>query len=324
MVFNFRSKPAPLSINSRLAFLICLVLFITTACSSSKQNDTKIRLGYLQSDLHHLPAFVALEKGFFRDENLLVEVAGVFRAGPELMSAFAAKELDIGYVGLAPVITALANGTVQVKIIAQVNIEGSALVVGKDTPYTSLKDLRGKVITIPGHATVQDFLLRKALKQEGLSIDAVRLMVLKPPEMIPALSEGDIDAFIAWEPYPSKAITKNSGRILLSSHQIWENHPCCVVVADEGYLKTRPAVIEKVKMIHQRACEFISKNQSEAIDIGIKYTGMDRETVQMAITNIRYGGLPDRLKVSEYIAFLRELRYIKPDTSEKFLMSLFN
>ena len=95
--------------------LLCLILVFNSACAPSDSERTKIRLGYIQSDLHHLPAFVAMEKGFFQQqEGLAVEVIGAFRAGPELMSAFAAQALDVGYVGLAPAITAKANSTAHI------------------------------------------------------------------------------------------------------------------------------------------------------------------------------------------------------------------
>jgi NitT/TauT family transport system substrate-binding protein len=68
-----------------------------------------VRVAYLQSDVHQLPCWVALDKGFFEKEGVKVEVAGIFKAGPELMSAFAAGALDMGYVGIAPATTAVAR-----------------------------------------------------------------------------------------------------------------------------------------------------------------------------------------------------------------------
>ena len=108
-----------------LLFLAHLFLFIELA------NGQPVRIAYLQSDIHQLPCWVALEKGLFEKEGVKVEVAGIFKAGPELMSAFAAGALDMGYVGVAPATTAVANKTAKVVVLAQVNTEGSALVVKK-------------------------------------------------------------------------------------------------------------------------------------------------------------------------------------------------
>lgn len=302
--------------------LSVLILISTTACSPKKNATSKIHLGYIQSDLHHLPAFVAMEKGLFQQQGLDVEVAGAFRAGPELMSAFAAQALDVGYVGLAPAITAVANSNIPIRLIAQVNTEGSAIVVGKTSPGSSVADLKGAMIAIPGHATMQDFLLRKALKNAGIPVDQVKIIVLKPPEMIPALTGQDIDAFIAWEPYPAKALTENKGKILLYSSQIWPDHPCCVIVADEKFLQTRSSDAEKLKIAHNQACRFIQDNRTEAIDIGVKYTGMDRKTIETALGHITYNGQLQQQYVSEYLDFLKVLRYIKQNISDDLLAKM--
>ena len=321
-MFSSKRQSSPQYRHCFLLILLCLVFLCNTACSPSKSEGVKIRLGYLQSDLHHLPAFVAIEKGYFQQEGLAVEVIGAFRAGPELISAFSAQALDAGYVGLAPAITAKANSTAHIQCVALVNTEGSAIVTGKEASGKSVADLKGKVVTIPGHATMQDFLLRRALKQQGVAVNEIKLLVLKPPEMIPALSRKDIDAFIAWEPYPSKAVTENAGRILMTSHQIWAQHPCCVIVADEEFCGKHPEMVQKLKSVHRRSCEFINASRPEAIAIGVNYTGMDGKTVAAALGSITYGGVLERQYVAEYVDFLRELRYIRPDIAKDFLMSI--
>jgi len=304
-----------------LTLVIVCVLF--SSCFSEKAQNKTIRLGYLQNDLHHLPVFIALEKGFFKQEGLDVEVSGIFRAGPEEMSAFSAHELDIGYVGQAPATAAILNGVVDVKFISQVNLEGSAIVVRKNEQYKGLSDMSGKTVAIPGHATMQDFLLRKAVKKAGLSIDQIKLIVLKPPEMIQALKHGHIDAFIAWEPYPSQALQKGAGRVLVSSKEIWPDHPCCVLVADNGFCINNPKAVDKILEIHRRACEFINNNKKEAIVIGTKYTGMDQMTILTAISNIKYSVEIDRHKSLEFVNYLRELGYAKFRAKQQFLDGMF-
>ncbi len=291
---------------------LMFVLLMTTVIPG-EAGTKPIRLAYLQSDIHQLACWVALDKGFFTQEGVEVEVAGIFKAGPEEMSAFAAGALDMGYVGEAPSTTAVANGVARVTVLAQVNTEGSAIVVPEDAHPQGLQDLKGRRVAVPGHSTVQDFLLRKAFKRFGVDPGEVRVIVLKPPEMIGALRTKQIYAFIAWEPYPAKAQTLSVGKVLLTSRQIWEDHPCCVLVAENGFLQARPQEARAVVRAHVRATDFINRHRESAVKIGVKYTGMDEETVRLAMDNVNY---TYRLSVEgerEYVNFLAQLKYIKTD-----------
>jgi len=278
-----------------------------------------VRIAYLQSDIHQLPCWVALEKGFFEKEGVKVEVGGIFKAGPELMSAFAAGALDMGYVGVAPATTAVANKTARVVVLAQVNTEGSAIVVKKNGKVRSIPELVGKVVVVPGHATVQDSLFRRALLKFKMQPDRLKIMVLKPPEMIGALRTDQTDAFIAWEPYPAKAVTTGVGRILASSRDIWKGHPCCVLAADSGFLESH---LEKAKGVvrgHVKAIDFIRQHREEAIQVGVKYTGMDEASIRMAMENVNYTPVLSVDGEKEYVDFLTKLKYIKVEDAQIFV-----
>ena len=278
-----------------------------------------IRIAYLQSDIHQLPFWVALDKGLFEKEGVNVEVAGIFKAGPELMSAFAAGALDMGYVGVAPATTAVANKTAKVVVLAQVNTEGSSIVVKKDGKIQTVSELVGKSVAIPGHSTVQDFLFQKALLKFKIQPDQVKIMVLKPPEMIGALRTDQIDAFIAWEPYPAKAMTSEVGRVIASSRDIWKDHPCCVLAADEKFLESHSEKAKSMVRGHVKAIEFIRQHREEAIKIGVKYTGMDEASIRLAMENVNYTPVLSVEGEKEYVDFLTQLQYIKMDNVEAFV-----
>lgn len=295
----------------RAAALLLAALTSAVGCTRAGDSAASIRLGYLQSDLHHLPAFIALEKGFFADEGLKVAVGGIFRAGPEMMSAFAAGELDIGYVGLAPAATAALNGVADISILAQVNIEGSA-VVCRPGGCSTLAHLRDKTVAIPGHATMQDCLIQKGLRSAGLTPGMLRLMVLKPPEMLQSLRAGTIDCFIAWEPYPSQAAVEGHGAIVERSAGLWPQHPCCVLIAHGPFSRTRPDDVRKILRAHQRACSFIADFPAEALDIAARYTGMPRSVLEQAIAHMQFIPEIDHVKIQEFEMFLYELGYAAP------------
>jgi len=280
-----------------------------------------VRMAYLQS-VHHLPLWVALEKGYFKENGVDVAIEGIFRAGPEIMSAFSAGGLDMAYVGIAPTITAVANKTAQVFVLAQVNADGSAIVVRNTSPIHSIPELSGKTVAIPGTSTVQDFLLRKALINSGLAMNKVNIIVLKPPEMIGALRTDQIEAFNAWEPFPAKAVTSGVGRMLVTSKQIWPNHPCCVLVADTDFVKGHSSEIKAVLRSHVRAIEFINNNPEEAVKIAAKYSGMDEQTIRQAMENVTFSYQIDAEGIQEYVRFLSELNYIKVTDPNVFVNGL--
>jgi len=283
-----------------------------------------IRLAYLQSDLHHLPAFVALEKGLYREEGLTVEIAGIFKAGPELMSGFSAGSLDAGYVGLSPALVAAANGTARIALIAQVNKNGSALVVGKDSPVDNPADLKGKAIAIPGHATIQDFLLRRVLGDAGIGDTGATIITIKPPEMISVLSGGQIAAFMAWEPYPSLAVTNDAGRVLSYSQDIWPDHPCCVLAVSTAFLEKHTAEVNALRRAHRKSIDYIENNPGEAVSIGVKYTAMDPAVVTLALGHIQFDEQLSSSRVLDYALTLNKLGYTGIGDPPSFLQSLLH
>jgi len=291
---------------------------ILLSAVASMVTPKEIRLGYLRNDLHHLAAWVAIDKGFFREEGVNVQIAGIFNAGPEEMTAFASRSLDMGYLGVAPSVTGLANRSARIRAIALANAEGSGVVVRKDSGIREVKDLAGKTVAIPGYSSVQDLLLRKALEAAGVDPRKVNIIVIKPPEMIVALDTKQIDAFIAWEPHPSKAVTMGIGRVLISSSMIWKDHPCCVVAVDDSFYKKNPQLVKSFLKAHVRATEYIKKNPEEAIRIGMKYTGMDEATMREAISRIQYHYVANEDDIKEYVTYLLKFGYVKSVNVDEF------
>ncbi len=308
----------------RTIILATACLILSLGISLPAAAGAPVRIAYLQADIHQLASWVAMEKGFYRDQGLEVKVAGIFKAGPEEMSAFAAGDLDMGYVGEAPATVAVANHAARVQACAQVNTEGSAIVVAANSPIKKVAQLAGKTVAVPGHSTVQDFLLKKALSQAGLAADKVKIIVLKPPEMIGALRTGQIDAFIAWEPYPAKAQTMKVGRVLIASGRIWKDHPCCILAVDQRFLQARPQAVKKMVKAHVQATDFINRHPKEALKIGMKYTGMDADTVRLAMKNVNYTYRLSLDGERQYVEFLSRLGYIKVKDSRAFVAGFLN
>jgi NitT/TauT family transport system substrate-binding protein len=304
-----------------LVAALCASLALA-GCGAGAKTTRVVRVGYLRNDLHELAYYVASQKGYYKEEGLDIREGGVFNAGPEEMSAFSAGQLDIGFVGTAPVMTFAGQGMADVKIVAQANMIGSAILVRPGLDAPDVTALKGRTIAIPGNSTVQDFLLRMALDKAGVDQSEVKIIVVKPPEMLPALASAQVDAAVVWEPYPTMAVAQGSGSVLETSDKIWPHHPCCMVIADAKFLDENPDVVKRFVNAHVKATQYIQKNPLEAGDMAHLFTGQDVAVSRAAMKNIEFGFRPDIKKLEQYATFMSQSGVIKDKNAGAFVRGL--
>lgn len=219
-----------------------------------------VTIGYLPSD-HDAALFVADAQGKFQENGINTKLVQ-FNNGGDLMTAMASGDVDVGYVGITPVLSSIAKG-VPVKVISAAQTEGSGIVVAKDSGINEVSDLAGKKIATPGEASIQHMLLTYYLEQNGMSINDLKVSSMKVPSMNDALKTGKIDGMITFEPYVTIA-EKNGAVVLAGSQDILPDHPCCVVVASDKYIENHPNETQKILEIHENATDFINENSDEA------------------------------------------------------------
>jgi NitT/TauT family transport system substrate-binding protein len=297
-----------------LIYLGAILVALICVPSCAQPEPPRVRIGYLLGDLHHLPFFVALEKGFFKDESINVEIIGPFEAGTAEMDAMAANQLDVGYVGVAPTIIAAAR-KVDLSIISGVNLEGSALVA--DPALQSVSELKSKKIATPQPGSIQYVMTGMLLSGNRLTYKDVELFpgTVKPPEMPLALETHRIDGYFVWEPFVAKSVVGSYGKVLAESKDIWPGHPCCVVVTRNDFKLKNEKTIASIIKVHQRAVKFISDNPSEAKAIAAKFTRLDEKIVAEAMKRVKYTATVNPADVKRFVTeiiSLGESGAIKP------------
>lgn len=239
--------------------LIVIAIIIAGAYFTSHTDDNTLDIGYLPSD-HDSALFVANSQGEFSKAGINVRLVQ-FNNGGDLMTAMASGDIDAGYVGITPVLSAMEKG-VPIKVISAVQTEGSAIVVSPDSGINSVSDLEGKKIATPGEASIQHMLLTYYLNETGMSINDLKVSGMKVPSMNDALKTKKIDGMITYEPYVSTALA-DGNNLLADSSEILPNHPCCVVVASEKYLDNHPNETKKFLEIHNNETKYINDKIAE-------------------------------------------------------------
>ncbi|MFW9974290.1 MAG: ABC transporter substrate-binding protein [Candidatus Thorarchaeota archaeon] len=291
--------------------------------------EPDVRIGYLSKDIHQLALRVALENGYFEREGIIVELVQ-YGNGAQEMDGFAGGQIDMGYLGAAPALTKRLNQDIMITILAAANLEGSAIMVSKSEfdagHVTSISDLVGKGVYQPGPSTVQNFLLRLALNQSGLSYDDITpLSTTSISTMADSLTPEN-PAFIAWEPFNALAEYQNKAVPLVLSGDIWPRHPCCVVAAENTFLSEHPDIVEEVIQIHQEATDWIATHPTEAIAIAIDWLEMDETPVTTAFNRVIFDYDVNVTGIEMYLDFLISQDLIEnvPSNIPEFLDGFIN
>ncbi len=202
----------------------------------SSQDDGTVTIGYLPSD-HDAALFIADAQDMYQKEGINTKLVQ-FNNGGDLMTAMASGEVDVGYVGITPILSSIEKGA-PVKVISGVQTEGSGIVVSNSSGITSVQDLEGKSIATPGEASIQYMLLKYYLNQNNIDIKDLKVSAMKVPSMNDALKSNQIDGMLTYEPFVTTAV-ENGNTELVDSSEIIPGHPCCVVAASDDFLKEHP------------------------------------------------------------------------------------
>jgi NitT/TauT family transport system substrate-binding protein len=167
----------------------------------------------------------------------------MFQGFPEIKEALISDRMQAGFV-VAPLAIALRSQGVPIKIVYLGHRYGSAVVVHKDGPIRSVKDLKGRKIAIPSRFSDERLIVIKALKQEGVRLSDVKLLEMAPPDVAGALAVGAIDAFSMGEPYPSQAEMGGYGRVLFHAREYWPDYMSCVLVVRQDIIDQRPQAVQ--------------------------------------------------------------------------------
>ncbi|WP_299523941.1 ABC transporter substrate-binding protein [uncultured Methanobrevibacter sp.] len=299
--------------------IVIIVAIIIIAAGAymfySGQNDDTVTIGYLPSD-HDAALFVADAQDMYQKEGINTKLVQ-FNNGGDLMTAMASGDVDVGYVGITPVLSSIEKG-VPVKVISGVQTEGSGIIVGNDSGINSAQDLAGKSIATPGDASIQAMLLKYYLKQNNVDINDVKVSAMKVPSMNDALKSGKIDGMLTYEPFVTTAV-ENGNTELVDSSEILPGHPCCVIAASDDFLKEHPDEAKKLVDINGNATKYIDEHPDDAVSQLPKDIVSNPDIEKKSLTGINFiSGLNDTYKqsVMDFVNVEVDLGVLKGKISE--------
>ena len=242
----------------RFAALITVLLVAGAAVAchggSSSSGPGVVRIGYF-ANLTHAQAVLATASGDFEHAVAPAKLeTKVFNAGPSLIEALFAGEIDVGYVGPGPTLAAHSkSGGRGIRVIAGAAANGVVIVARKGSGIRTLADLAGKRLATPQLGNTQDISARHYLSAALQQTDLSNVIPVENAEQSAMFDRGALDAAWAPEPWGQRLIAETGAQLIAEEKDLWPSNEfvLTLVVTTPEFLEKRPDVIESILRVHR-------------------------------------------------------------------------
>jgi ABC-type nitrate/sulfonate/bicarbonate transport system substrate-binding protein len=172
-----------------------------------------------------------------------------FRRGADMLPLLADGRLDAALLGDMPTLLAAAEGRVWIAGLVK---QTSTAIVAKGG--LQVRDLIGKRVAYV-EASSAHLTLLQGLAAAGIQQAQVNLVAMGVSEMPAALQRGEIDAFAAWEPAPTIALSQSE-----KNHIVFRSHSSDYFVIQRDLAKHSPLAAQHLLAGYLRAIEWMRRS----------------------------------------------------------------
>lgn len=305
--------------------LVCAISAFVTGCQknvdqavNSEYKYGKLKIQALSGAVCGAPAYVAYEKGFFKEEGLDVELVS--------------GTLDENKTGLATGEFVVTNGDFQwfpsiqqgmnLKVIGGLHKGCIKIVLPPNSPIKTAADLKGKNIGVDEIGGTPMSVATIVLANAGINPQTEVTWKAYPLDQLnEAVSKGEVDAFAAWDPFGTLAVENNGYTVLtdISTDPLFKGKSCCFLYASENQIKENPDKVKAIARAYQKADAWIKEHPEETaqLEIDKKYIASDDvKLVTQLIKSYDFEYTTDTAKddISYFVKKLDKTGFLKDNT----------
>ena len=241
---------------------VILTIALTIVATTNLAAAEKVRLALPSRSMGYLPMFIALHRGFLKDENLDLEL-------PAMLPNIAHNALlsgEVEYHGVADSALRLAAKGAPLKSIFFSARLPNYFLMAKPS-IKSVSDLRGKLVAVSRFGGTTDLAARVALQANGLDPqkDVVLIMIGLGNTRNAALMAGSVDANIANPPDNSMLKQKGFRELLFLGDAM--EFPSNGFTTTERRLTENRDQVKRLLRAFYRGLLFSRENPEESIKI---------------------------------------------------------
>ncbi|HKG38047.1 MAG TPA: ABC transporter substrate-binding protein [Conexibacter sp.] len=258
----------------------------TSGSATTTKTAAPIRLGF-DSWVGYGVLQLAAQRGYFEREGVEVDIT-LTQDTPQRLAALRANRLDATATTVDTLAAANARGSQLVQVLGlDASVGGDGIVATND--IASVPDLKGKSVAVH-RGTTGEFLLSTVLQRNGLSLDDVKLVDLKPDDAGAAFAAGQVPAAVTYEPWLSKS--KARGRVLASTRDFPD------LVADTlafraDFIREHPDSVHAFVRAYAAALQELAQNPEASQQAIAKAMELSPAELRETLKTIRFYSIAD-------------------------------
>ncbi|WP_406262415.1 ABC transporter substrate-binding protein [Streptomyces chartreusis] len=273
------------------------LLLVGTACGSSDGDSpdagassdgvTTVKLGLIPI-VDVAPLYLGQKKGFFEKQGLKLEFTSA-QGGAAIVPGVASGQFQFGFSNVTSLMVAQSNG-VPVKAvangIASTGVRGkdfNGLMVKKDSPVKSAKELEGKKVAINTLKNINETAVRQAVREAGGDPDKVELVEMAFDQMPAALDQGQIDAACVVEPATATIRSQGGREIASPLIDVAPELTVAMYFTSTQYAQQHPDVVKKFQDATAESLAYAEAHPDEARQIVTTYTKIPASVLEQVV-----------------------------------------
>jgi len=213
-----------------------------------------------------------------------------FQSGPPMLEALNVGSIDIGRTGDAPPVFAQAANAPLLYIGGSAPKDrSSGILVPTNSAIQTLADLRGKKIAFTKGSSA-NYLLAKALKSAGIKWTDIEPTNLTPADARAAFQQGNVDAWVIWDPFYAAAQAQKDVRVVKDSKGLAANRD--FYLANQSFVYPNFKIIEAIREETQAVATWADANPAEVVKILAPILNVDVSILDVVTRRRSYGFEP--------------------------------
>lgn len=273
-----------------LAFALALSTFFITLSGCNKPNGglTTVRVNEVTHSIFYAPFYVAIENGYFEEENILIELTNGGGADKS-MTALLSNSADIGLMGPEASLYVYLNGKENYpKVFGQLTKrDGSFLISRTKEENFNYSNLTNKHIIAGRKGGVPAMTLAYMLQEKGY-VDGVNITLNYDIQFnltAAAFEGGTGDYCTLFEPTASEFEKAGKGYVVASIGKDSGEIPYTAFMALSDYISNNEEIIKGFLRAVYKGINFVKTANEEELALALKkqFPGISDESIAVSI-----------------------------------------